>query len=58
MYVCTMEMKIHDLKERIERKREVLRVARNCERASIEEDIADLEIELRLLEITQANRYK
>ena len=55
MYVCTMEMKIHDLKERIERKRAVLRMARNCERSGLEEEIADLEIELRLLEITRAH---
>ncbi|MBS1613089.1 MAG: hypothetical protein JST49_09735 [Bacteroidetes bacterium] len=50
-----MEMKIHDLKERIERKRAVLCMARNCERSGLEEEIADLEIELRLLEITKAN---
>jgi hypothetical protein len=55
MYVCIMEMKIHDLKERIERKRAVLCMARNCERSGLEEEIADLEIELRLLEITKAN---
>lgn len=55
-YICTMETKIHNLKELIERKREVLKWARSGERDTLEEELADMEITLRLLELTHANR--
>lgn len=53
-----MEKKIRDIRELIERQREVLQRVRACEREQLQEELADMEITLRLLELTQANNNR
>lgn len=50
-----MEKKIRDLRDMIERKQAFITFARPCDRETLLDELADLEVTLRLLEITKAN---
>jgi hypothetical protein len=50
-----MERKIQDLKEMIELKQSVIQSARACDREILEEELNDIKLTLKLLEIAKIN---